>query len=180
MVLLSSRLTPPEIGESREPLEGDFCHYGQLGGFEGLRQKAWTISTIVLIKIALSECNIVGETMGQGDNQVTHIKLSEYQQSDPNKYITMLLNTLDHLFRCAGLKLKLSEIWYSRNLFEYSKVRYYKSLRVDDSFKKLNRMIPDINKGFTSLQSLITGVAAATENLSRSCKSHSYYIHGWL
>lgn len=40
------------------------------------------------------------------------------------RYINLFLNTLDHLFSCAGLKLKLQETWYSKNLFEYSKVRF--------------------------------------------------------
>lgn len=171
MVLLSSRLTPPKIGENGNPIEGDFCHYDQLGGFEGMRQKAWTLSTIMIIKLALAECNIQGETMGQGDNQVIHINLTKEQQVAPRKYITLLLHTLDHLFSRGGLKLKLQETWYSKNLFEYSKVRYYKSLRVDDSLKKLNRMIPDINEGFPSLQSLLTSASTTTENLSRSCNS---------
>lgn len=42
MVLFSSRLTPPEISPDGNPLPGEFCHYDQLGGFEGMRQKAWT------------------------------------------------------------------------------------------------------------------------------------------
>ncbi|KAJ2940820.1 hypothetical protein O0L34_g10069 [Tuta absoluta] len=107
MVLLSSRLTPPKIGDDGEPEEGNFCHYDQLGGFEGMRQKAWTISTIMIIKLALRECDISGETMGQGDNQVIHISLTKEQQSNPTKHIGLLLNTLDSLFERGGLKLKL-------------------------------------------------------------------------
>lgn len=106
--------------------------------------------------------------MGQGDNQVVHIKLDKEQQSRPHYYIKLLLNSLDYLFRAAGLSLKLQETWYSQNLFEYSKVRYYKSIRIDDSLKRINRMIPDINEGFPSLQSLITGVSTTTENMSRN------------
>nr|QMP82287.1 RNA-dependent RNA polymerase [Lepidopteran anphe-related virus OKIAV50] len=168
MVLLSSRLTPPEIGADGEPLAGDYCHYNQHGGFEGMRQKAWTLTTIMIIKIALEECNIQGEIMGQGDNQIIHIRLNQEQQGQPHFYIKLLLNSLDYLFRSAGLSLKLQETWYSQNLFEYSKVRYYKSIRIDDSLKRLNRMIPDINEGFPSLQSLITGVSTTTENMSRN------------
>ncbi|XP_039750770.1 uncharacterized protein LOC120626998 [Pararge aegeria] len=133
-----------------------------------MRQKAWTLTTIMIIKIALEECNIQGEVMGQGDNQIIHIRLNLEQQGQPHFYIKLLLNSLDYLFRSAGLLLKLQETWYSQDLFEYSKVRYYKSLRIDDSLKRLNRMIPDINEGFPSLQSLITGVSTTTENMSRN------------
>lgn len=78
MVLLSSRLTPPEIGPHGEPLAGDYCHYNQLGRFEGVRQKAWTLTTIMIIKIALEECNIKGEVTGQGDNQVIRVRLDSF------------------------------------------------------------------------------------------------------
>ena len=63
------------IGNDREPVEADFCHYDQLGGFEGTRQKAWT-TTIMIIKLALEDCNLEGETMEQGDNQVINLKLT--------------------------------------------------------------------------------------------------------
>lgn len=168
MVLLSSRLTPPRIGENGEPEEGDFCHYDQYGGFEGMRQKAWTITTIMIIKLALEQCSLQGETMGQGDNQVIHLTLNKTQMADPQRHIKLLLNTLDHLFNSGGLKLKLEETWYSQNLFEYSKVRYHKAIRIDDSLKRLNRLIPDINEGFPSVQSMLTSTSTCTENLSRS------------
>lgn len=171
VVLLSSRLTPPRIGLNGDPESGDFCHYDQLGGFEGMRQKAWTITTIMVIKLALDDCNLSGETMGQGDNQVIHLRLTKQQQSDPNYHIKLLVNTLDHYFSLGGLKLKMEETWYSQNLFEYSKVRFFKALRIDDGLKRLNRMIPDINEGFPSLQSLLTSASTTTENLSRNCDS---------
>lgn len=178
MVLLSSRLTPPRIGPDGEPLEGDFCHYDQLGGFEGMRQKAWTVSTIMIIKLALEECHIEGETMGQGDNQVIHIRLDETQKLNPDRHVKMLLNTLDYLFERAGLKLKLQETWYSKNLFEYSKIRYYKSIRLDDSLKRLNRLIPDINEGFPSLASYLTSASTTTENMARNYLSPQIpFIH---
>ncbi|UHK03222.1 MAG: RNA-dependent RNA polymerase [Hangzhou zicrona caerulea xinmovirus 1] len=181
MVLLSSRLTPPEIGPDGEPLAGDYCHYNQFGGFEGMRQKAWTVTTIMIIKLALEECNLIGNIMGQGDNQVVHLQLNVEQQSRPHFYIRMLLNTLDHLFKLGGLSLKLEETWFSKNLFEYSKIRYYKSIRIDDSLKRLNRMIPDINEGFPSLQSLITSISTITENLSRNYISPSipFFIYSF-
>lgn len=171
VVLLSSRLTPPKIGPDGEPEPGDFCHYDQLGGFEGMRQKAWTLVTIMIIKLALDDCNLTGNTMGQGDNQVVHLKLNKQQQSDPNYYIKLLVNTLNHYFSLGGLKLKTEETWYLQNLFEYSKVRFFKAIRIDDNLKRVNQMIPDINEGFPSLQSLLTSASTTTENLSRNCVS---------
>ena len=65
----------------------------------------------------------------------------------------------------------MEETWYSKKLFEYSKVRYSKAIRVDDSLKRLNRLVPDINEGFPSLQSLLTSASTTTENISRNCNS---------
>jgi hypothetical protein len=106
--------------------------------------------------------------MGQGDNQVIHIKLDDSQRLNPERHVKLLLNTLDHLFDLAGLKLKLQETWFSKNLFEYSKIRYYKSIRLDDSLKRLNRLIPDINEGFPSLSSYLTSASTTTENMARN------------
>ncbi|UHK03305.1 MAG: RNA-dependent RNA polymerase [Guiyang xinmovirus 1] len=171
MVLLNSRLSPPKIGIKGEPEEGPFCHYNQFGGFEGMRQKAWTITTIMIIKIALDQNKLKGDIMGQGDNQVIHLYLDMEQNFNPKKTIKLFLNTLDHLFNLSGLKLKLSETWYSGHLFEYSKVRYLNSIRVDDSLKRLRRLISDINEGFPSINSHLTTVSTCTENLSRNANS---------
>lgn len=83
--------------------------YDQEGGFEGMRQKAWTVSTIMILKLALEECAITGELMGQGDNQIVHIKLTKEQEIRSTRYIKLFLNCLDNLFNIAGLKLKLQE-----------------------------------------------------------------------
>lgn len=168
LILLGSRLTPPKIGEDGEPEEGDYCHYDQYGGLEGMRQKAWTITTIMLIKIALDETQTEGTTMGQGDNQVIHVKLTNDQNRDPKRHVRLLLNTLEYIFSSSGLKLKTQETWYSKTLFEYSKVRFYKARRIDDSLKRLNRLIPDINEGFPSISSYLTCISTCTENISRN------------
>lgn len=52
-----------------------------------MRQKAWTLSTIMVIKLALDECDLKGETMGQGDNQVIHLQLTREQQTRPHYFI---------------------------------------------------------------------------------------------
>lgn len=168
MVLLNGRLTPPKISPSGEPYEGPYCHYNQYGGFEGMRQKAWTITTIMIIKLSLNQTNIKGNIMGQGDNQVIHVEFNDEQNYCPESTINMLLNTLDHNFNSGGLKLKLSETWYSKYLYEYSKVRFYKGDRIDDSLKRLRRLISDINEGFPSLNSHLTTASTCTENVSRN------------
>lgn len=67
--VLSSRLTPPMIRDNGNQSK-ETSHYDQYGGFEGMRQKAWTLSTIMIIKLALDQCFLKGETMGQENNQV--------------------------------------------------------------------------------------------------------------
>ncbi|CAD7091699.1 unnamed protein product [Hermetia illucens] len=170
-VILGSRLTPPEPGEDGMPLPGPYCHYDQFEGFEGMRQKCWTTTTIMIIKLALSEHNLKGDIMGQGDNQVVHLTLDKDQEFDVTKTIRGFLNTLDVFFNSAGVKLKLSETWASKYLFEYSKIRFYKGVRIDDTLKRLNHMLTDINEGFPSLNSYMSTISACTENISRNHES---------
>lgn len=41
-----------------------------LGGVEGMRQKSWTIFTVVILKMLSDRLNVKSQLMGQGDNQV--------------------------------------------------------------------------------------------------------------
>ncbi|KAG5876824.1 hypothetical protein JTB14_014154 [Gonioctena quinquepunctata] len=45
IVIGNSRVNPPKINEETT-LPEPFCHVNQKGGFDGMRQKLWTISNI--------------------------------------------------------------------------------------------------------------------------------------
>lgn len=49
----------------------------QLGGFEGLRQKGWTVITVSLIKLVARDCNVGVKILVQGDNQMVSELIDE-------------------------------------------------------------------------------------------------------
>lgn len=53
--VLSSRLTPPMIRDNGNQSKETFLIMINMVVFEGMRQKAWTLSTIMIIKLALDQ-----------------------------------------------------------------------------------------------------------------------------
>lgn len=72
-VISNSRVNPPKINELNGlPFPEKFCHVNQKGGFEGIKQKLWTITTLMIIKSVAAEMNLE-IVIGQGDNVVIAI-----------------------------------------------------------------------------------------------------------
>ncbi|KAI0978931.1 hypothetical protein GJ496_004535 [Pomphorhynchus laevis] len=61
--------------DSTIPRLNDYTWLGHLGGFEGLRQKGWTIVTVSAIRLVSSEVKIPIKIMSQGDNQILKITI---------------------------------------------------------------------------------------------------------
>lgn len=169
--IVNSRLFPPKISGNGLPEEGEYCHYLQEGGFEGMRQKGWTITTMMLLYIALEQNDLEGDLLAQGDNQVIILRLTEDQIEDEKGIVRRLLNTCDYLFSSVGLKLKTEETWASKVLFEYSKIRYINGIPVNQGLKRLNRLQPECNEGFPSLNSMLTTTSTNTETIAGSMET---------
>ncbi|UHM27522.1 MAG: RNA-dependent RNA polymerase [Sanya Ischnura senegalensis xinmovirus 1] len=166
-VLVNDRLCPPKIGENGDPLPGQYCHYGQLGGFEGMRQKMWTIFTVLLIYRRARLNNIKIQQLGQGDNQVILIKWSEHQIRDRVRLREQFLDDLLNDLRQVNLEIKPTETFYSGRYFEYGKVRYLDGVACPNTLKKVARLIPDINDGIKSIQVSLTTLGTCTESVAK-------------
>lgn len=67
ILIFQDRFCPPEQDpETGDPREGPRCHHGTEGWQEGLRQKGWTIITIMLINLVAERCNTSATLIGQG------------------------------------------------------------------------------------------------------------------
>lgn len=70
-IYLADNTVSPEISENGDDLrESDNVWKRHLGGLEGLRQKGWTIWTVVILKRVAKSFGIQCQIVGQGDNQV--------------------------------------------------------------------------------------------------------------
>ncbi|KAI2811676.1 hypothetical protein BLOT_002854 [Blomia tropicalis] len=93
------------------------------GGFEGARQKGWTLHTVCLLELVTKGRFSSFSLLGQGDNQVIVAKINR----PSNDYVMIrdliqeFRQKLGEMLEKAGLPLKAGETWCSGFLFMYGK-----------------------------------------------------------
>lgn len=173
-LLFQARFNPPEQGTDGNPLAGPRCYPFPEAWLEGLRQKGWTLATLLIILIASWTCGTSASLLGQGDNQVILLRIPPQSYLDEkgmtkDDYIDSFLKVLQELCDQAGIVVKLEETWYARNLFEYSRKYHYKGAQVGGCCKRITRLASEANQVISSLSGDIagifsTGIAAAAED----------------
>lgn len=130
------------------------------GGIEGLRQKGWTIFTVVILKFIAEQLKVDCEIMGQGDNQVLILK---YHSSDPEvvkRDHQNFMEHLNHFLNYIGPPLKLEESWSSSKFFIYGKFPVYDGQPLGMSLKKICRLMRLTNEGMLNLDSTLSSISA--------------------
>ncbi|DBA36613.1 TPA_asm: L [Bouteloa betacytorhabdovirus 1] len=151
------------------------AYIGHKGGFEGLRQKGWTIYTVVLIHYCCKKLNIDWKLMGQGDNQVLLATIysknarsnglsSAISQAEIQAKLKELLDELINLFNSVGLPLKPLETWVSDSFFSYGKFPIYKGMPCSMSLKKLSRVFFFSNEDIMTLDNALGSVTANAQS----------------
>ncbi|DBA36691.1 TPA_asm: L [Justicia betacytorhabdovirus 1] len=157
--------------------DDEFSYTGHIGGHEGLRQKGWTIFTVVVIKMVCQRHMVSYKLMGQGDNQVLMINLytskldrgghfSEEGILEMKNKLSNVITDLDLTFGALGLPLKTMESWKSESLFLYGKFPVMSGVPLSMSLKKMCRCFPFSNDDTMTvdnvLGSIFTNAQAAT------------------
>ncbi|UDL13960.1 MAG: RNA dependent RNA polymerase [Xiangshan Nyami-like virus] len=182
VLLFQDRFAPPKQGESGDPLPGSRCYPYPEAWLEGLRQKGWTLLTILLILIASWRCGTSASLLGQGDNQVILLRIppGDYLsrlQINKEGYIRQFLQVLEDLSTRIGIVIKLEETWWSSSLFEYSRRYHLNGAQVSGALKRVSRLASEANQVIPSLNSDLsglfsTGASAAAED---STPMYAYY-----
>lgn len=159
MYLLDGSFLPPTDG--RELLESIGSWKGHLGGIEGLRQKGWTLWTVVLIMCVAEEYPFKLKIMGQGDNQLLRLIFPpdldwDQCEKDYLSFIRDLRHMLDHI----GPPLKLEETWASSDLYLYGKYPMYRGASYPMSLKKACRAFKNSNEDYPTVESTLSSLAA--------------------
>lgn len=81
-LLFQDRFNPPMQDNDNKPKSGARCYPYPEAWLEGLRQKGWTLSTILIILAASWRCGTSASLLGQGDNQVILLRIP------PENYLT--------------------------------------------------------------------------------------------
>ncbi|AXZ78339.1 putative RNA-dependent RNA polymerase [Dillard's Draw virus] len=126
------------------------CWQGQAGGLEGLRQKGWTITSLLMIERVSRMRNTKITTLAQGDNQIVccSFKLSYGNDEavmkscldeiyDQNKKIMM---DIQNNAQKMGLIIKMEETMTSTELINYGKNIVYRGNLCNPKSKRFARM----------------------------------------
>lgn len=159
-VLFSSEAyTPPGT-------PGQFLYWDtHAGGNQGIAQKFWTLITIIKIKDIMSKLDLEYRMTGAGDNQVLKIRIPN-NLLDTN-IVRDIKNKLAAGFQEIGLGLKMSETWYSSELFNYQRKYYMRGSALSNGLKQVLRSFAggsDINAGLnqTIMTAMNGGVSLCT------------------
>nr|QEM39095.1 RNA-dependent RNA polymerase [Guadeloupe Culex rhabdovirus]QEM39110.1 RNA-dependent RNA polymerase [Guadeloupe Culex rhabdovirus] len=151
----------PEIDETKNRLKDGLTVWSDhKGGIEGLRQKGWTIFTIVALKYVASVNGISCNLMGQGDNQVMILNYKKNTTEPPRIKHQEFLRTLDQFLSLIGPPLKPEETWTSSNFFAYGKFPVLKGEPLSQSLKKIIKTTRMTNEGLQNLSSTLSSITA--------------------
>ncbi|ACQ94985.1 RNA-dependent RNA polymerase [Nyavirus nyamaniniense] len=174
-VFVQDRFWPPEQGPDGEPKEGPTYISCFLAWLEGLRQKGWTLATLMIIEKTALEYGTQATLLGQGDNQVICLRHPSKKQlaalnMTVQGWAEEFLSLLERNMRQLGLILKPKESWISTSLFEYSREYHIGGCPVSRGLKlasKLlsapNSQIPTFNTVISSLYASGSGLAGADQ-----------------
>ncbi|DAZ90802.1 TPA_asm: polyprotein [Ribes virus 1] len=146
------------------------CYIGHQGGFEGLRQKGWTVATVCLLAYVADQLRLKIHLLGQGDNQVVRIYMPHaywenlglerrMRELEAKKLLKGYLQGMDHYFTEAGLPIKIRETWISTRLYMYGKYMYLDGITLPQWVKKLLRSYAMSNEGTLTVSGVIGTIA---------------------
>nr|DBA37137.1 TPA_asm: L [Pogostemom alphacytorhabdovirus 1_Sol] len=165
---------------------------GHKGGQEGLRQKGWTIFTVVGLDMICSRHNVSYKIMGMGDNQVLQLTFSTHKVdatgnaterglSDMKRTLKSVFNDLLETFNSLGLPLKPLETWMSEDLFLYGKYPVWQGVPLTMDLKKIMRIFPYSNEEIMTTENILNTIAANAQAATQSSPNLGLsYIIGLL
>ncbi|DAZ90624.1 TPA_asm: polyprotein [Aconitum virus 1] len=165
----SGKYRPPTSTEGFIP-DPPMAYIGHQGGFEGLRQKGWTVATVCLLAYTAWQLKIDMQLLGQGDNQVIKLYMplkrwenlcytEEAKIAEARSITSGYLQKMRVNFDDAGLPVKVRETWVSTRLFMYGKAMYLDGISLPQWMKKLLRSYALSNEGSVTISGVIGTIA---------------------
>ncbi|DBA36849.1 TPA_asm: L [Argyranthemum gammacytorhabdovirus 1] len=181
LIYLADGVFRPQLSNDRNRflLEEPMLYTGHLGGFEGLRQKGWTLFTDCGLELICNRHKCSYVIMGQGDNQVLTLTWKTYM-IDHERNVTdigkerlseqfrFFMHDLVQTFGSLGLPVKALETWTSENLFLYGKFPTLRGVPLAMSLKKICRAYYLANE---EIMTLDCALATIQSNAMAACMS---------
>uniref|UniRef100_A0AAT9JQ10 RNA-directed RNA polymerase L n=1 Tax=Macrotermes natalensis lispivirus 1 TaxID=3133481 RepID=A0AAT9JQ10_9MONO len=187
LIALASHHNPPTslVGcPEGEPRECNELWYHHKGGFEGLRQKGWTLCTIGLLLLVEATTGLKSYIIGQGDNQVCKLMIpipdecesvESYiysEQQEISQKIDKFISTLRDLAGKIGLHVKMEETWVGMDILTYGKEILYRGAFMPQGLKRISRLLTDVNEIYPTLHTKV----ATLQTAGMACSQKSYDI----
>ncbi|QID92311.1 polymerase [Yerba mate virus A] len=186
---MASLQTIYKDGKQELLCDGVHSYTGHIGGFEGLRQKGWTVFTVCAIQLIMRRYPVSYKLMGQGDNQVLMITmrssritengmLSDVGITELSKLLTDIMKDLEMTFQLLGLPLKTLESWKSEDFFLYGKFPVKRGVPLSLSLKKICRAFPFSNDDTMTLDNVLGAIFTNAQAAAMADVVHipSYYL----
>lgn len=162
-LLFQDRYAPPNQAPDGDPEEGPRCVHGPEAWLEGLRQKGWTLATILIILRAAHMCDTTASLLRQGNNQVIVLRIPSERylrerNLTPDQYTNQFLRVLEAICEKAGIVIKVPESWRSRRLLEYGRKYFLDGVQVSGTVKKASRLTSEANQAVYTLNTVIAGL----------------------
>lgn len=176
LIALASNLNPPQsvmFCKAGDPPECNELWYHHQSGFEGLRQKGWTLCTIALLLLVEQKTGIKSYIVGQGDNQVCRLMIPvpsgydgpdsylQTNQSEVTRILKKFMSILTQLASDLGLVIKPQETSMSSDVLVYGKEILYRGAYMTQGLKRISRTLPDTNETFSTLHTQVSTLQTA-------------------
>ncbi|CAG4938070.1 unnamed protein product [Parnassius apollo] len=170
-LLFQDRYAPPDQSSSGEPIEGARCVHGPEAWLEGLRQKGWTLASIMIILLAAYKCDTTASLLVQGDNQVIVLRIPSKQylrerNLTPDEYTVQFLQVLEETCTKSGIVIKVPESWRSRRLLEFGRRYFLDGVQVSGAIKKATRITSEANHTILTINAIIAGLFSSGASIA--------------
>ncbi|AJR16768.1 RNA polymerase [Zahedan rhabdovirus] len=153
------------------------CWEGQLGGFEGLRQKGWSILNYLVLRREALTRNTGTRFLAQGDNQIVITQYTLVSKNTDEAMKREVLNIwennqtiMDRIRKATGklgLKINEDEVVTSAELLIYGKVPVYRGKVIPLETKRWSRVSTVTNDQIPNFANSIAGGTTAALSVSQ-------------
>nr|ACZ81407.1 RNA polymerase [Moussa virus] len=157
--------------------ETPVCWNGQQGGFEGLRQKGWSVVNYLILRREIMTRNTSTMILAQGDNQIIIPKYKlvnkrnnlEMRKEINNVWMNNahLMNRVRESTKALGLTINKDEVVTSAELLIYGKIPIYRGKIIALESKRWSRVSSVTND---QIPSLSNSVSSATTSAITVCQ----------
>ncbi|WPV62678.1 MAG: RNA-dependent RNA polymerase [Wufeng shrew rhabdovirus 5] len=157
-----------------------YCWYNHLGGFEGLRQKGWSVIGALMIRKISDVTKTTTRVLLQGDNQVIILRYLMNRGMTNDEYVATknrhrlitkrFLDLFSDNCNSIGLRTKSEETWMSAHLLYYGKTAI-----IDGTVQSL--FLKRICRSFFLTNDVAPSLGNSLGALNTSLLASCYQIH---